>query len=133
MRKIKCRKISKGIGEGISIVSNVPISFLGDVDPNTSLIVNKSHPLYGKSIEKKVLIFPTGRGSTVGSYILYQLMKNGKAPSAIIMKEAEPIIAVGAIISNIPLVDKPESFEFKDGERVIVNADHNEIIIYEEG
>ncbi|MCS7116281.1 MAG: DUF126 domain-containing protein [Nitrososphaerota archaeon] len=130
MKKIKCRKISKGVGEGVSLVSNAPISFLGDVDPKTGLIVNKNHPLYGKSIEGKVLIFPTGRGSTVGSYILYQLSKNGKAPKAIIMKEAEPIIAVGAIISNIPLVDKPEVFEFKDGERITVDADHNEIIVH---
>jgi hypothetical protein len=62
----------------------VPISFLSGVDPETGTIVEKGHPLYGQSIAGKVLAFPYGKGSTVGSYILYALSRSGNAPAAII-------------------------------------------------
>ena len=129
MRVIRCRRISAGRAEGLSLFSPAPISFFGTIDPLTSEVVEKNHPLYGEKIADKILIYPTGRGSTVGSYILYGLSRRGIAPKAIIMKEAEPIVAVGAIMSDIPLVDKPESFDFKSGLHMIVDADSGEIII----
>ncbi|MEM4725833.1 MAG: DUF126 domain-containing protein, partial [Nitrososphaerales archaeon] len=112
MKIIKCRRISSGRAEGLSLYSPAPISFFGTIDPETSVVVERGHPLYGQQIAGKILIYPTGRGSTVGSYILYGLSRRGLAPKAIIMKEAEPIVAVGAIISDIPLVDKPQSYDF---------------------
>lgn len=79
----------------------------------------------GKSIKGKVLVFPHGKGSTVGSYVLYQLKKNGTAPAAIINLETEPIVAVGAIISEIPLVDMLEKNPYEvlnNGDLVLVNG-----------
>jgi predicted aconitase with swiveling domain len=127
--KIKCRKISKGVAEGLSIVSHEPISFFGNVNPNSGIIIDKQHSLFNKSIEGKILVFPTGKGSTVGSYTIYQLNRNGKAPKAMIMQEAEPIVAVGAIISDIPTVDKPEIFNFKDNQVLKVDANNGWIKI----
>jgi predicted aconitase with swiveling domain len=129
LRVISCRKISPGRAEGLALFSPAPISFFGTIDPSTSEVIEKSHPLYGQRIADKILIYPAGRGSTVGSYILYGLSKRGLAPRAIIMKEAEPIVAVGAIMSDIPLVDRPESFDFKSGLHIIVDADRGKIII----
>lgn len=129
MRVIRCRRISSGRAEGLSLFSPAPISFFGTIDPETSKVIEKSHPLYGQRVAGKILIYPTGRGSTVGSYILYGLSRRGLAPRAIVMKEAEPIVAVGAIMSDIPLVDKPESFGFESGLSMIVDADKGEIII----
>jgi len=106
--EIKCRVLSEGKARGRALLSNEPLSFLGGVDPKTGIIVDSRHPLKGKSIKGKILIIPGGKGSTVGSYVIYQLAKNKKAPAAIICLEAEPIIATGAIIAGIPLVDKPE-------------------------
>lgn len=106
--KIKGRAISKGRAKGRALVTSQPISFLGSVDPRSGKIIEKDHELYGKSIKNRVLVFPHGRGSTVGSYVLYQLKCNGVAPRAIVNRECEPIIAVGAIISGIPLVDSLE-------------------------
>jgi len=106
--EIKCRVLSEGKARGKALLSSEPLSFLGGVDPKTGIIVDSRHPLKGKSIKDKVLIIPGGKGSTVGSYVIYQLTKNKKAPAAIICMEAEPIIATGAIIAGIPLVDKPE-------------------------
>jgi len=100
------RSIAKGRGTGPLLITDTPISFLGGINPNTGIIIDKSHPLAGKSVAGKVLVFPYGKGSTVGSYVLYALMKNNVAPAAIINTECETIIAIGAIISEIPTVDR---------------------------
>ncbi len=123
--RIECRSISKGEGKGPVLSTKDPISFLGTVDPETGNIIDPNHELHGKCIKDSILIFPYGKGSTVGSYVLYQLKKNGCAPSGMINIDSEPIVAVGAIISDIPLVDRPNVDIFKvivEGDEVIVNG-----------
>jgi hypothetical protein len=123
--KIKGRAISKGKAEGEALVSREAISFLGEVDAKTGVVVNQKHPLFNKCIAGKILVFPRGKGSTVGSYAMYQLKKNGKAPKAIINENAEVIVAVGAIISEIPMVDRLEKRGFKlikNGSKVLVDG-----------
>jgi len=129
---IKARSISGGKASGEALVSSDPISFLGGVDPKTGTVIEKGHPLEGKNIAGKILLFPHGKGSTVGSYVMLQLAKNKKAPAAIINENAEPIIAVGAIISKIPMVDKPEKDLFKlikSGQKIVVDAEKESIKI----
>jgi len=127
---IKCRTISKGEATGELIVSSEPISFLGGVNPNTGEVIDSNHELKGKFIDGKVLFIPGGKGSTVGSYVIFQMKKNNVAPLAIICLNAEPIIATGAIISDIPMVDSPESIEgLVDGVKVVVSADKGEITL----
>ncbi len=116
------RVIKEGNVEGEALVSPEPIGFYGNVDPDTGIIIEKGHPLEGKSIAGKILVFPTGKGSTVGSYTMYRLKKNGKAPLGIIVKESEPIIAVGAIISDIPMVDKVDISKIKTGMKVKIDG-----------
>lgn len=120
---LKGRKISKGKASGIALVSNQTISFYGGVDPNTGVIVEKGHDLNGKSIAGKVFIFPNGSGSTVASYTLLRLKKNGLAPAAIVNRECETIVAVGAIISDIPCVDMVDISKIKTGQKVKVDGD----------
>jgi predicted aconitase with swiveling domain len=130
MQIIKCRAISRGKAKGKVLLSKDAISFLGGVDPKSGIIVEKGHAIEGKCIAGTVLVFPRGKGSTVGSYVILQLKKNGKAPAAIVNVEAEPIIAVGAIISNIPMVDKPQKDGYamlKDGIVVEVDGEKGEI------
>ena len=105
---IKCRTISKGKISGKTIVTRDSISFLGGVDPKTGVVIDKKHELFNQCITGKILVIPSGKGSTVGSYVIYQMIKNNTAPKAIICQKAEPIIAIGAIISKIPMVDNPE-------------------------
>jgi predicted aconitase with swiveling domain len=122
---LKAHIVSRGKAQGIALVTSQPISFLGSVDVKKGIIVEKGHELEGKSISGKVLVFPGGKGSTVGSYAIYQLKKNGAAPIAMINVKAEPIVAVGAIISDIPLVDNVEKNPvetIKTGDKVLVDA-----------
>ncbi len=123
--RIECRTIARGIASGEVLLTHEPISFLGNVDPQTGIIVEPKHELYGQSISGKILVFPSGKGSTVGSYVIYQLFKNNVAPAAMINIESEPIVAVGAIISEIPLVDKMEKDPFdllNNGDIITVDS-----------
>ena len=120
--KLKGRKIYKGIGEGEAIVTKDGISFYGGVDPDTGKIVEVGHELEGQSITGKILVFPTGKGSTVGSYTLYRMKKNNTAPAAIVNEQIDTITAVGCIISEIPCVDKIDINKIKTGQRIVVNG-----------
>ena len=125
-RIIKCRKISRGQAQGKVIISSDPLSFLGGVDPQTGDITDRQHELYQQNISDQILVIPSGKGSTVGSYVIYQMAKNKTAPLAIVALEAEPIIATGAIMASIPMVDQPEENVLKilkKGNRVEVDAD----------
>jgi len=115
---LKGRVISKGVAEGEALITTQPISFYGGVDPNTSEIIEKGHELQGKKVKGKILIFPNGKGSTVGSYTLYRMKKSGTAPAGIINKECETVVAVGTIISEIPCVDKIDISKIKIGDIV---------------
>ena len=118
------RKISTGNASGETLVTKMGISFFGGVDPETGKVVEKGHELEGQSIAGRVLVFPTGKGSTVGSYTLYRLKKAGLAPAAIVNAEAETITAVGCIISDIPCVDQIPIDQLKTGMQIRVDADN---------
>ena len=120
--KLEGRRIYKGVAKAEAIVTKDGISFYGGVDPDTGIVVEVGHDLEGQSITGKVLIFPTGKGSTVGSYTMYRMKKNNMAPAAIVNEEIDTIIAVGCIISEIPCVDKIDINCIKTGQKVIVNG-----------
>ncbi len=124
--KLKGRKVVGGYAEGEALVSADPVSFYGGVDPETGVVVEPGHAVEGKCITGKVFVFPTGKGSTVGSYVIYRMSKLGTAPAALVISETEAIIATGCVISGIPLVDKLDRdplLEFKSGDLVKVSAD----------
>ena len=120
--KLKGRRIYKGVAEGEAIVTKDGISFYGGVDPDTGKVVEVGHELEGQSITGKILVFPMGKGSTVGSYTLYRMKKNNTAPAAIVNKQIDTIIAVGCIISEIPCVDKIDVNEITSGQKLFVNG-----------
>jgi len=123
--ELSCHKVASGMACGPALATRQAISFLGNVNPETGIVVDPAHELFGQSIAGKVLIFPGGKGSTVGSYVIYQLKKRGIAPAAMINIRSEPIVAVGAIISGIPLVDRvaKDVLEIESGTMVEVDAD----------
>ena len=128
MEQLKGRLISKGNAQGEALVTSQPISFYGGVDPNTGIVLEKGHELQGQSVKGKILVFPTGKGSTVGSYTLYRMKKNGTAPAGIINKECETVVAVGAIISEIPCVDKIDISKLKTGDKLQLENDNVSVL-----
>ncbi len=121
--RLRGRVIYDGKAEGVALVSASPISFYGGVDPDSGKVIERGHELQGQSVKGRVLVFPHGKGSTVGSYILYRLKKKGLAPSAIVNGKCETIVAVGAIISSIPCVDEIDIGRIGSDVRVRVRGD----------
>ena len=124
--KYKGRKVSKGVAVGEALVSLEPVSFYGGLDPETGYITEPNHGCFGYCLKDKIFVFPYGKGSTVGSYVIYRMKKLGTAPSAIINRETDAIIATGCVISGIPLMDQLEVDPIdviKTGSYIRVNAD----------
>ena len=124
---MKGRTINSGRAEGEAIVSTEPIGFYGGIDAKTGIVIEKGHELEGKCVTGKILVFPCGKGSTVGSYVLYGLKMNGAAPAAIVNRETETIVATGVILADIPCVDQIDIDEIRTGERLIINADEGTV------
>lgn len=121
------RRIRGGKGSGKAVVCRTPISFLGGIDPTSGKILDGECDSRGESISRRVFCFPFGKGSTVGSYALYQLRLNRKAPAAIINASAEPIVATGAIIAEVPMVDGIDVCLLRTGDEIVVDADRGVI------
>lgn len=129
---IRSRRISKGHVSGPVLLTKDSLSFLGGVNPETGVITDSNHELFGEKITGKILVIPSGKGSTVGSYIIYQMFKYETAPLGLIAMEAEPIIATGAIMAGIPMVDEPQEPIYdilKNGDVIELDADNGLIKI----
>ena len=116
------RGVVGGFAEGVALVSNRPLSFFGEVDPNTGNIISCGSEIRGKCVADRVLIFPRGRGSTVGSYVIYRLAKAGLAPCAIINTLSEPIVGGwlspgAASYSTAPMSTVPPTIRTAPGPR----------------
>ena len=127
--KFQGRKIYAGKVKGQALVTSMGISLFGGVEPDTGMVVEKGHELEGESISGKILVFPSGKGSTVGSYTLYRLKDNNLAPMAIINAECETITAVGCIISEIPCVDQIPIEHIKTGMTIYINGEEGTVEI----
>lgn len=127
---LKGRGIIEGRCKAEALVSTKPISFLGDINPKNGKVIEKTLDIYGECVAGKVLCFPHGHGSTVGSYVLYSLAKNKLAPKAIVNEKADPVIVVGAVIANIPMIDQIDISHIKTGEIVEVDAHKGLIKIF---
>ena len=124
--ELSCHKIVGGTGEGEALVSHEPICFYL-TDPKTGVIREKSHELAGKSVANKILVFPSGKASSVVQIDgLFKLANRRMAPKAMIVKDVETVLVVSAVLSKVPLVDRLERDPFEviqTGDIVKVNAD----------
>ncbi|MBS7638771.1 DUF126 domain-containing protein [Candidatus Bathyarchaeota archaeon] len=133
--RMRGRRIVGGYAEGRALVSLEAISFYGGVDPETGIVTERGHQLEGESVRGRILTFPRGKGSTVGSYIIYRMKKLGTAPAAIINQETEAIIATGCVLAKIPLIDRLEADPIKTlktGDYIKVYGDDGLIEITQE-
>ena len=127
---LAARVVKAGRAAGEALVSSENIGFLGGVDPETGVVIEVGHPLEGQSVSGRVLVFATGKGSTVGSYTIYRLARAGLAPAAIVNADADPVVAVGAIIAEIPMVDQVDISRICTGDWVEVHG--QEIIVWQQ-
>jgi predicted aconitase with swiveling domain len=131
--RLEGRTISMGVGTGKALVLESNLSFLGGVDPKTGRIKDRASGAFNRTVRNKVLVFPQGKGSTVGSYVIYGLRANGKAPAGIVNSQTETIVATGAILAKIPLVDMVDIDAIRTGDRVTVDGDQGVVIVRRAG
>lgn len=128
-KRIDGKAIVPGAGEGIAVVSTQPLSFWGGISPDTGEVIDRRHERYGTLIAGKVFVFPHGKGSSTASAVLIEAIKKGKAPSAIITSELDPILTLGAIIADelyhktIPVVviSEEDFGEIREGDHLSIH------------
>lgn len=124
------RVLVGGRARGAVMKSDAPINFLGAVDKRTGRVGDAAHPLHGRSVGGRVLVFPHGAGSSVGAYTIYSLKSNGAAPAAMVCKRADLTVASGCAVANIPLVlvGEGEFAGLEDGRTVTVDGASGRIL-----
>lgn len=88
-----------GRASGAAVVLEEPLSFWGGFDPVTGAVVDPSHPQAGAVLTDRVLIMPSGRGSSSSSSVLAEAIRRGTGPRAILLWHPDPILAVGAMVA----------------------------------
>ena len=134
--EIKGSGVGKGLVKGEALVTEEPISFNNGVDPTTGLVIEVGHALKGQSVAGRILVFPVGKGSTGGSYVLYDLSERGLAPAAIINSRGDTVIVTGCVMGKIPLIhkcDKDPVTTIKTGDMVEVEPEKGIIRVLKEG
>jgi hypothetical protein len=121
--KMGARPISGGRAQGELLLSRQALSFLGGVDRATGRIQDPGSDVRGSELAGRIFAFPHGKGSTVGSYVVYGLKVEGMGPAAIVNERAEAIVATGAIMAEVPMVDGVDLGVFCQGDRVAVDGD----------
>jgi len=116
------RKVLEGFAEGEALVTKEPISFMGSINPKTGYVIEKGHELEGQCLKGKILVFPCSKGSTGGSYMLYDVVKNGVGPKGIINRDAESIVVIGAIVADLPMIDRVDIEQIKTGDHIALDA-----------
>ncbi len=127
------RCIVEGEVEGEALVTGDAISFMGTVDPKTGRIIERKHEIEGACIKGKILVFPRSKGSTGGSYMLYEVVKNGCGPLAIVNIEAESVVVIGAIVADLPMVDNIDISQIKTGDHIRLNATEGTVRVRRNG
>ncbi len=94
------RTLVAGRARGIALVLDEPLSFWGGLDPSTGVLIDTHHPQHGENVTVRVLVMPSGRGSSSSSYVLAEAIRAGTAPAAIVLREPDEIVALGAIVAR---------------------------------
>lgn len=100
MSRYRLNMLVDGAAQGKPLVLDGPLSFWGGLDPHTGEVIDRRHPQSGQIVTGKMLFLPTGRGSSSASSILMEAVHDESAPAAMIMAEADGILALGAIVAQ---------------------------------
>ncbi len=94
------RALLGGTAHGAALVLDEPLSMWGGLDPKTGEIIDRRHPQRGMIVTGTVLVLPWGRGSSSSSSVLAEAIRLSTAPCAIVMREPDDIILLGALVAE---------------------------------
>lgn len=133
--ELRGKTVNPGKASGEAVVTKVPFSFLGELDPSTGKVPSPSHELFGCSLKGKVFVCPTGKGSSGGPGISYTAKRFGNLPAAIVVTKVEPVLAAAIITADIPsvhLLDQDPVKVIRTGDHVEVDADKGLVVVTRE-
>jgi uncharacterized protein len=127
------RVLAPGRATGDALVLDEPLSFWGGLDPATGRLIDVHHPQHGEILTGRVLVMPSGRGSSSSSYVFAEAIRAGTAPVAVVLDEPDAIVALGAIVAGelygieLPVVVAPGT-AIANGDRVTVRAGDDDAV-----
>lgn len=127
--RLQGRRIAGGRAQGEALVFAEPLSLLGGLDPEKGIVSSAHAEHGGVPVGGRVLVFPRGKGSTAGSYVLYGLKAGDRTPAALVCQSAEAVVATGAILSDIPMIDQIPVDLLRTGDALRVEADEGLLIV----
>lgn len=125
------RTLAPGRAQGAALVLDAPLSFWGGIETETGRIKDVHHPQRGAVVTGRVLVMPSGRGSSSSSSVLAESIRLGTGPAAVVLGEPDPILALASIVAGelygaavpVIVVDAATYGRIEDGGRVVVEAD----------
>ena len=128
-----CSQITKGkVDSAPALVSKDAICFYL-VEPETGVVKERNHDAFGKPVVGKVLIMPSGKGSSVVQLDgLYKLMMRNNGPAAIVVQEADTVLVAAAAAMEMPMVHRvdPEFFtDVESGMNIALDVEQGTITI----
>ena len=122
-----------GYVQGEALVTSQPLSFMGSMNSKTGQIIEQGHELEGEFLKDKIFVFPFSKGSTGGSYMLYDVVKNRRGPLGIINFDAESVCVIGAIVAELPMVDQVDISQIHTGDYIRLDATRGIVEITRKG
>ncbi|MGV2288835.1 DUF126 domain-containing protein [Trinickia sp. YCB016] len=132
---VHAEALASGSACGPKIVLSEPLSFWGGYDAAGGLIVDKTHPAFGRSLAGTIMVMPRAKGSSSSSSVLAEAIRNGTGPAGIILSERDLIIAIGVIVAgelyglSVPLVvvkDRDFDTVCHTGATIRIDAPHED-------
>ncbi len=130
---LEARTLVAGEARAEAVVLDEPLSFWGGLDPATGRVIDVHHPQHQADVRGRILVMPSGRGSSSSSSVLAEAIRAGTAPAGIVLRESDPIVALGAIVAHelyglaIPVVVSP--VPIRTGDRLEIRATSAEAIV----
>ena len=125
------RVLIAGEARGSILALDEPLSFWGGFESETGTIIDNAHPQVGQSLVGRIVMMRIGRGSSSASYVLAEAIRQGTAPAALLLRESDEIIVLGAIVADeiygivmpILIVDDATYAEVASATSATISAD----------
>jgi len=133
---LQAKPIIPGTAQGLTLVSDEPLSFWGGIDPGTGEIIDRRHEKSGQTVSRRIFAFPNGKGSSTASATLLECIRRGTAPAAIINSSVDTVLVLGSIVADelygksvpIMLVSIEDFAKLPDGRPAEIHLDGRIIV-----
>lgn len=118
---------------GRALVLDEGLSLWGGMDPATGELIDAHHPQRGVSLSGRIVVMPSGRGSSSSASVLAESVRAGTAPAAILLGEPDLILSIGSAVVEelygviVPVVVLPaeQMARISDGVELRIGADES--------